>query len=200
MPEHGRIPNPLDEEQALALLREGRAMHSVAAELQVGMRRIRALAEAHGIPIRHKRTEAEIAAQSNRIRELRGRGRSWRQIAEEFGYANPDGALSGIWRRANREGLAETDAPRHAKSIRSMLRRLRKANGGRADWYDLASFVRMAGNPRMHWLLRPAEIELARDCRLLPAGDMGTPAEILIERSLHEPPSTPRPTATIFLG
>lgn len=198
MPEHGRIPNPLDEAKALAMLREGRAIHSVAAELRVGMRRIRALAEANGIPIRRRRTDAEIAAQRQRIRKMREDGRSWRQVAAALDYANATGALGSILRRADRETLLDKAAPRHAKRIKTLLRRLRKANGGRADGSDLASFMRMAANPRMHWLLRPAEIELARRLRLLPKNCMDVPASELIDRSLHMPPATPHPRTNLF--
>lgn len=49
MPEHGRIPNPLDEEHALALLREGRAWGDVARELHVGYGRLRDFALANGM-------------------------------------------------------------------------------------------------------------------------------------------------------
>lgn len=198
MPEHGRIPNPLDEATALALLREGKAIHSIASALRVGMRRIRALAEANGIPVRHKRTDAELAAQRQRIRKMREDGRSWRQVAAALGYANAAGALGSILRRSDREALLDKDAPRHAKRVKTLLRRLRKANDGRADGSDLPSFLRMAANPRMHWLLRPAEIELARDYRLLPAEDRRTPAEELIDRSLHMPPATPHPRMNLL--
>ena len=83
-------------------------------------------------------------------------------------------------------------------TIKTLLRRLRKANNGRADGSDLPSFFRMAANPRMHWLLRPAEIELARAYRLLPAEDLRTSAEELIDRSLHMPPATPHPRMNLF--
>lgn len=198
MPKHGRIPNPLDEAKALALLREGRAIHSIAAELRVGMRRIRALAEANGVPIRRRRSDAELAAQRLRIRKMREDGRSWRQVAAALGYANAAGAVGSILRRSDRETLLDKDAPRHAKRIKTLLRRLRKANNGRADGSDLPSFFRMAANPRMHWLLRPAEIELARAYRLLPAEDLRTSAEELIDRSLHMPPATPHPRMNLF--
>ena len=199
MPEHGRIPNPLDEATALALLREGRAIHSIAAELRVGMRRIRALAEANGIPIRRKRTDAELAAQRQRIRTMREKGRSWRQVAAALGYANAEGALGSILRRSDRESLLDKAAPRLAKRTRAIFRRLRKANGGKADWCDLSSFLRMASDPRKHWLLRPEEIDLARTYRLLPAEDMQRSTDELIERSLHAPPTLPTPHPTVYL-
>ena len=161
----------IDEAKALALLREGLPLHRVRDEVGGGLRRIRAIAVANGIGFRRMHTDVELRGQTARIAKLRKQGFTWRGIAKRLGYANPDAAVSSLVRRARAAGIAGTprrDPYSHAWRTRALLRSLRKANGGRpTGWDDLESFVRLAADPRRHWLLRDEEIELARERGLL---------------------------------
>ena len=75
MPEHGRIPNPLDEATALALLRDGWGPFAVSRRLRVDYRRIVALADANGISIRRRAGALSAAETVVRRRESAARGR-----------------------------------------------------------------------------------------------------------------------------
>lgn len=188
MPPTGR---PFDEAAALALLRAGTPAYKVRRTVGGGMRRIVELARANGIKLHHRRTNAELRSQEAVVRAKRSRGRSWQQIARDLGY-NVNGAPSIRRRMDNIPTM-------HASRLRAIFVRLIKANKGRAGWDDIPSFLRMAASERMHWLLTPAEIELARRFRLLPEHCMGERASVLIERSLHMPPATPRPVRTDYM-
>lgn len=195
-----RPPNPMDEARVLARLREGRSAISLARELHVHVRRVAALARENGVrPLRRVRTDAQLAMQNNQIRDLRRQGLSWTQIAKRLGYEDPSSGRIAVRNRAVRLGLCKGETGPYAQTTRALYRRLRKANGGRAGWDDIPSFLRMAASERMHWLLTPAEIELARRFRLLPEHCMGERASVLIERSLHMPPATPRPVRTDYM-
>lgn len=185
---------PFDETRALELLRDGMPARKVTAAVGAGsMRTIVRLARVNGIALRRRRTDAELRAQEGLIRDLRERGSSWEQVVRRLGYTL--GGLSSVVRRSRRMAGVST---MHAKKLRAIFCRLLVANDGRASYSDVPSFLRMAANERRHWLLRPAEIELARRYRLLPAHCMDVPASELIDRSLHMPPLTPHPSLNLL--
>lgn len=161
----GRPGAPLDEARALVLLRGGATLMQTARRLGVHLRRIKPIAEAHGIAFRRVRTGRELRGQDAAIVRMRAQGLSWTQIAAALGYADPATGRIAVRNRALRAGLLAPEA-RSPRSSRTLLRALRRL--GPADAEDVASFVTLAGDPRRHWLLTPQELALARRRRLVP--------------------------------
>lgn len=160
----GTAARPFDEARALELLRAGWPAYKVRLEVGAGnLRKIVALARENGIALHVRRTDRALRRQERIINRLRFHGWSWEQIAAKLGYER--GALASIKRRAERESL-DAGIRLHAKTRRAIVRRLRALNPA-SGWEDVDAFVRLAADPRRHWLLPPGEIAIARHFRLL---------------------------------
>ena len=121
-------------------------------------------AEFGSVRRRHlRRTNRPSRRQERIINRLRFRGWSWEQIAAKLGYGR--GAVASIKRRAERESL-DAGIRLHAKARAALMKRLRALNSA-SGWEDVDAFVRLAADPRRHWLLPPGEIAIARQFKLL---------------------------------
>ena len=160
----GPAARPFDETRALELLRAGWPAYKVRDEVGAGsLRKIVAPARENGISLHLRRTNRTLRRQERIINRLRFHGWSWEQIAAKLGYGR--GAVASIKRRAERESL-DAGIRLHAKTRAALMKRLRALNSA-SGLEDVDAFVRLAADPRRHWLLPPGEIAIARHFRLL---------------------------------